>query len=203
MPAGCARFAAGLRPPPAGPGDRPEPCGWWRSRRPTPSTPSRPRWPPASAISARTRSRRRCRRSPQAADTTIRWHLIGHLQSNKARKAGEAFDWIHAIDSVELLQQRRRRRRPQPDGVPELLVQVDLARRGHQARRAAGRGAGHFRRRAERCTAAELVGLMLLPPAGRRPGGRAAVVPPAARAARRAGRRRAFRRHGWPSCRWA
>ena len=37
------------------------------------------------------------------ADTQIAWHLIGHLQSNKARKAGAAFAAIHSIDSVDLL----------------------------------------------------------------------------------------------------
>lgn len=36
--------------------------------------------------------------------TDIRWHLIGHLQSNKARKAIEHFDWIHSVDSLALLQ---------------------------------------------------------------------------------------------------
>src|SRR3954453_6264599 len=30
------------------------------------------------------------------------WHLIGHLQSNKARKAVQLFDVIHSLDSVEL-----------------------------------------------------------------------------------------------------
>ena len=37
------------------------------------------------------------------ADMHIRWHVIGHLQSNKAKKAAMKADWIHAIDSVELL----------------------------------------------------------------------------------------------------
>ena len=32
----------------------------------------------------------------------LRWHLIGHLQSNKARIAVRAFDVIHTIDSREL-----------------------------------------------------------------------------------------------------
>ncbi|MGD1862758.1 MAG: YggS family pyridoxal phosphate-dependent enzyme [Leptolyngbyaceae cyanobacterium] len=32
----------------------------------------------------------------------ITWHLIGHLQSNKARKAVEHFDWIHSIDSLKI-----------------------------------------------------------------------------------------------------
>lgn len=33
------------------------------------------------------------------------WHLIGHLQGNKVRKALELFDWIHSVDSLRLLQQ--------------------------------------------------------------------------------------------------
>jgi PLP dependent protein len=35
----------------------------------------------------------------------ICWHLIGHLQSNKVRKAIEIFDWIHSVDSLKLAQQ--------------------------------------------------------------------------------------------------
>src|SRR5262249_39039419 len=38
------------------------------------------------------------------ADLPLRWHLIGHLQSNKARKAAAEFDVIHSIDSALLLQ---------------------------------------------------------------------------------------------------
>jgi len=30
------------------------------------------------------------------------WHLIGHLQSNKARRACALFDWIHSLDSPRL-----------------------------------------------------------------------------------------------------
>jgi PLP dependent protein len=33
------------------------------------------------------------------------WHLIGHLQGNKVRKAVQLFDWIHSVDSLKLLQQ--------------------------------------------------------------------------------------------------
>ena len=97
------------------------------------------------------------------ADTTSRWHLIGHLQSNKARKAGEAFDWVHAVDSPELLQKidaaaagagRR----------PRLLVQVDLAGEATKHGAAPGDVAAIFAA-AGQCVAAELVGLMLLPPA--------------------------------------
>ena len=32
----------------------------------------------------------------------LTWHLIGHLQSNKVRKALQHFDWIHSLDSLKL-----------------------------------------------------------------------------------------------------
>src|SRR5688572_33287789 len=31
-----------------------------------------------------------------------RWHLVGHLQANKARRAVQLFDVIHSLDSLEL-----------------------------------------------------------------------------------------------------
>lgn len=34
----------------------------------------------------------------------ITWHLIGHLQTNKAARALELFDWIHSVDSLKLAQ---------------------------------------------------------------------------------------------------
>src|SRR6478752_6729827 len=34
----------------------------------------------------------------QTAGLPIRWHLVGHLQSNKARKAGARFDVVHSAD---------------------------------------------------------------------------------------------------------
>ena len=55
------------------------------------------------------------------------WHLIGHLQSNKARKAVQLFDVIHSVDSVELAE--RLERICIEDGREKLsiFVQVDLA----------------------------------------------------------------------------
>ena len=38
-----------------------------------------------------------------AADP-IRWHLIGPLQSNKAREVAARFDWVHAVDRIKLAQ---------------------------------------------------------------------------------------------------
>ena len=55
------------------------------------------------------------------------WHLIGHLQSNKARKAVQLFDVIHTIDSLELAT-RLERICVEEDRRLSVLVQVDLAR---------------------------------------------------------------------------
>ncbi|HMT07442.1 MAG TPA: YggS family pyridoxal phosphate-dependent enzyme [Pyrinomonadaceae bacterium] len=55
------------------------------------------------------------------------WHLIGHLQSNKARKAVQLFDVIQSVDSLELAQ--RLERICGEEGRTELrvLIQVDLS----------------------------------------------------------------------------
>ncbi len=37
--------------------------------------------------------------------TTIKWHMVGHLQSNKAKDAVKFFDLIHSVDSLELAQE--------------------------------------------------------------------------------------------------
>ncbi|WP_029215134.1 YggS family pyridoxal phosphate-dependent enzyme [Kallotenue papyrolyticum] len=37
-------------------------------------------------------------------DLPLRWHLIGHLQRNKARRAVALFDLIHSVDSLRLAQ---------------------------------------------------------------------------------------------------
>jgi PLP dependent protein len=56
-----------------------------------------------------------------------RWHLIGHLQANKAKRAVLLFDLIHSLDSVALAQ--RLDRLCVEEGRAELpvLIQVDLA----------------------------------------------------------------------------
>ena len=56
----------------------------------------------------------------------VRWHLIGHLQSNKARQAVELFDVIHTIDSAKLAE-RLDRIAGEIGRRPTVLVQVDLA----------------------------------------------------------------------------
>jgi pyridoxal phosphate enzyme (YggS family) len=38
----------------------------------------------------------------QLQDLPARWHFIGHLQSNKARKVIEHFDWLQSVDRMDL-----------------------------------------------------------------------------------------------------
>ncbi len=92
----------------------------------------------------------------------VTWHLIGHLQSNKARKAVAAFDWIHSVDSVDLL--RRLDRAAADSGrSPHLLIQVDLAGEAtkHGAPEADVR---RILEAAATCRFVEVRGLMVLPP---------------------------------------
>jgi pyridoxal phosphate enzyme (YggS family) len=96
------------------------------------------------------------------ADLDLEWHLIGHLQSNKAKKAAATFAWIESIDSVDLL--RRVESAVAPDGVrPAILVQVDLA--GEATKHgAAGPELRELIEAACVSKAVEMKGLMLVPP---------------------------------------
>jgi pyridoxal phosphate enzyme (YggS family) len=61
-----------------------------------------------------------------AAVPTAEWHLVGHLQSNKARPAVDAFSWVHSVDDVSLL--RRLETIAHDAGRrPQLLLQVNLS----------------------------------------------------------------------------
>jgi PLP dependent protein len=98
----------------------------------------------------------------RTADLRLRWHLVGHLQSNKAKKAGARFDVVHSIDDAALI--------PRLDEAAiaagrrvDLLVQVDLA----------GEATKHgvpeadlmpIFEAARPARAVRVVGLMLLPP---------------------------------------
>jgi pyridoxal phosphate enzyme (YggS family) len=96
------------------------------------------------------------------ADMKIRWHLIGHLQSNKARKAAGAFACIHSVDSVELLR-KLDAAAADAGAAPELLVQVDLASEETKF----GAATAEARRivdAAATIRAARVTGLMLIPP---------------------------------------
>ncbi len=56
----------------------------------------------------------------------LTWHLIGHLQSNKAKRAAQLFHWIHSVDSVALLQKLDQHAAAIGKKVP-ILLQLSLA----------------------------------------------------------------------------
>ena len=96
------------------------------------------------------------------ADLRLRWHLVGHLQSNKARKAAERFDIIHAIDHAAL-GDKIDRASVAADRRIELLVQVDLA--GEPTKHGAREDElGAIFEAGRQWQGARPVGLMLLPP---------------------------------------
>lgn len=99
----------------------------------------------------------------RSADQSIRWHLLGHLQTNKARKAAPAFAMIQSVDSVELIR-KLDQAAADTHHAPELLIQVDLAGEATKF----GTPPGEVPRLLEAaaaCRAARVVGLMTLPPA--------------------------------------
>lgn len=56
----------------------------------------------------------------------VPWHMVGHLQINKARDAVLLFDLIHSVDRLELASELDRRAAA-ASKVAEILVQVNLA----------------------------------------------------------------------------
>ena len=103
----------------------------------------------------------------QSADTPLRWHLIGHLQSNKVRKAAGVVNVIQAIDSVELLKGVDRAA-TEAGRTVDVLIQVDLALEDTKFGAPLAEVPA-IAQAAEACTAANLIGLMLLPPLAENP----------------------------------
>lgn len=58
----------------------------------------------------------------------IEWHLIGHLQKNKARKAVQLFDVIQTLDSIELAERLERICQEEERHELQVLIQIDLAK---------------------------------------------------------------------------
>ncbi|HEX5707364.1 MAG TPA: YggS family pyridoxal phosphate-dependent enzyme [Pyrinomonadaceae bacterium] len=92
-----------------------------------------------------------------------RWHLIGHLQSNKARRAVELFDCVHSIDDAALVSRLERICAEQGRATLDALVQVDLA--GEKTKEGVGEdGLARVVEAFAGCERVRLVGLMTLPP---------------------------------------
>ena len=56
----------------------------------------------------------------------IEWHLIGHLQKNKARFCPRRFDWIHSVDSQDLLELLEKQCALQSQPI-QILLQANLS----------------------------------------------------------------------------
>jgi pyridoxal phosphate enzyme (YggS family) len=56
----------------------------------------------------------------------LRWHMIGHLQSNKCRDAVELFKMIQSVDSLSLAQEINKRAEPAARTMP-VLMEVNVA----------------------------------------------------------------------------
>jgi pyridoxal phosphate enzyme (YggS family) len=92
-----------------------------------------------------------------------RWHLVGHLQANKARRAVQLFDVIHSLDSLELAHRLDRLCGEEGRDRLSVLIQVDL---GHEETKS-GIDEGELKVLVEGLKGLErvqFVGLMTLPP---------------------------------------
>lgn len=62
-----------------------------------------------------------------AAGRVLEWHLIGHLQSNKAADAAGLFDWVQTVDRLKLVSALARHRAARAGLAPlNVLIQVNI-----------------------------------------------------------------------------
>ncbi|HEX9581827.1 MAG TPA: YggS family pyridoxal phosphate-dependent enzyme [Gemmatimonadales bacterium] len=63
-----------------------------------------------------------------AADVPVAWHLVGHLQTNKAKLVAQRFAWVHSVDSPKVAEALARAVRSHPGAPPlAVLLQVNVA----------------------------------------------------------------------------
>jgi hypothetical protein len=96
------------------------------------------------------------------ADMDATWHLVGHLQSNKARVARELFQWVHSLDSPHLAEKLAQAATPGSARLP-VLIEVNLGEETSKAGIRAGEVAALAEQIAPLGTL-ELRGLMVIPP---------------------------------------
>jgi pyridoxal phosphate enzyme (YggS family) len=96
------------------------------------------------------------------SDLPVTWHLIGRLQSNKARAARELFDWVHSVDSQHLAEKLDKAAGPNQHRMP-VLIEVNL---GEEAAKAGAHDADvlHLAETIASLGSVELRGLMAIPP---------------------------------------
>ena len=99
---------------------------------------------------------------PALSDLSITWHLVGHLQTNKAKAARELFHWVHSVDSFRLAQKLDQATASGGGRLP-LLLEVNLG--GEESK--AGVGEAEIIQLAEKVSqlaTLEVRGLMVIPP---------------------------------------
>lgn len=62
----------------------------------------------------------------QMPDYAVEWHLIGHLQKNKAKAAVQLFDLIHSVDSAGLAEEINRHAE-KLGKIQKILIQIKLS----------------------------------------------------------------------------
>jgi pyridoxal phosphate enzyme (YggS family) len=92
-----------------------------------------------------------------------RWHLVGHLQTNKAGRAVKLFDCIHSLDSVDLAQRLDRLCAVENRAELDVLIQIDLG--GEKTKTGIEpRELPELLSALPKCQRLRLIGLMTLPP---------------------------------------
>jgi pyridoxal phosphate enzyme (YggS family) len=99
---------------------------------------------------------------PALSDLTVTWHLVGHLQTNKAKPARELFQWIHSVDSLRLAEKLDKVAPSRGEKLP-VLIEVNL---GEEAAKAGAESSavGELAEALSRLETLELRGLMVIPP---------------------------------------
>jgi len=99
---------------------------------------------------------------PALSDLTVTWHMVGHLQSNKAKLARELFHVVHSVDSLRLAQKLDQAAVCADDKLP-VLLQVNL---GDELTKSGAREEeiSQLAEQVGRLKTLELRGLMVLPP---------------------------------------
>ena len=101
---------------------------------------------------------------PLLGDLQATWHLIGHLQSNKAARAAKAFDCLDSIDDWSLAQRvDRAQGEKKSGGKLRVLIEVHLGGEDSKSGVAAAELAG-VADRVLGCEYLRLAGLMCIPP---------------------------------------
>ncbi len=94
--------------------------------------------------------------------SNVRWHLIGHLQSNKAKDAVKLFDVIQSVDSIELAEKLARAAGSRK---LEVLLQINIGREPQKSGIAPEETAAAVKQ-IQSLGPLDLRGLMIIPPHG-------------------------------------